>query len=252
MSNAVHRRVCQGMPSRPSTTTSWPSVADWMARINRSQTATVFEILRLSLQRRRPFGEDTVRRALRCMLSWKHPPIYKNEIDLDQEGLIHTYVSIGISDAHYAVDVTRPPKSARLDARNNCASSTTRPAHRSRPALRKQGSSRFPQPASPYFKSMSANSAIRPAGTATSMPVLTAGKSCPERSPNSASRSSDKQLSPLLTLPEARRSSTLNFVGSWRRPRNWAGTSSIDAISLFSCCPHRRILVSSSHVTASK
>ena len=61
-----------------------------------------------------------------------------------------------------------------------------------------------------------------------------------------------KLLSPLLTSPEAPRSSTLNFVGSWRRPKDWAGTSSIDAISLFSCCPHRRILASFSHVTASK
>lgn len=67
--SSVWRRG-QGGPKLMSWLSAWPvpQPRDWMAQVNRLQSASAVETLRVSVQRGRPFGEDSwVRRmAKRC------------------------------------------------------------------------------------------------------------------------------------------------------------------------------------------
>ena len=65
--SSVWRRA-QGDAKVASWLSDWPveRPRDWVARVNRPQTTSELEALRLSVQRGRPFGEDAwVRRLVR-------------------------------------------------------------------------------------------------------------------------------------------------------------------------------------------
>ena len=63
--SSVWRRG-QGEPKLMSWLSAWPvpQPRDWMAQVNRSQSALAVETLRVSVQRGRPFGEDSRARRM--------------------------------------------------------------------------------------------------------------------------------------------------------------------------------------------
>jgi len=66
-------RRTQGDPKLTTWLSAWPvkPPRDWVARVNRPQTASELEALRVSVQRGRPFGEDGWVSAWRSASGWK-------------------------------------------------------------------------------------------------------------------------------------------------------------------------------------